>query len=235
MPLFLGAAPLFSTEEKTNYARLCHLLVSVGSQVLKDTFDRIIPPQNLQSILKRHPAHSKLQTLQREGILTSMQWSKLYPDVPSSVSSSSFEPALLLVLLRTICKLTPPPAGWDAPPLSVDTSRESDIARVKYFMNAVSSHAGEASVSDAAFSNYWQQIRDTLVRLGGAGFEDAIDVMKDQTMDPLDEEHFIELLRQWKKIEDSIKDKLNELESVMQSSGKEGEFYGLFMYLFTKR
>ena len=203
----------------------------MGSRVLRKTFDSIIPPQNLQGVLKRHPTHTKLQTLRREDILTSMQWSKLYPAVPSSVSSAGFEPALLLVLLRTICKLTPPPAGWDAPPLSKDTSRESDIARVKYFMNAVSSHAGEASVTDATFSNYWQQIQDTLVRLGGAGFEDAIDVMKDQTMDPLDEEHFIELLRQWKMIEDSVKDKLNELESEMHS-GKEGEFHRLFTYFF---
>ena len=37
--------------------------------------------------------------------------------------------------------------------------------------------------------------------------------MKNQDMDFLDEEHFIELLKQWRKVEDNIKDKLNELES----------------------
>ena len=138
------------------------------------------------------------------------------------MSSTSFEPVLLLVLLRTICNLSPPPAGWDAPPLSVDTSRESDIARVKYFINAVSRNAGEAAVSDTTFSNNWQQIRDTLMRLGGTDYGDAIDAIRNQEMDPLDEEHFAELLKQWKNVEDNIKGKLNELEGVMDASKEEG-------------
>ena len=118
-----------------------------------------------------------------------------------------------MVLLRTICDLSPPPAGWDAPPLGEDTSCESDIARLKYFFNAMSSHAGEGFVSDAVFSNYWQQIHDTLVRLGGADYQDVIEQMRSQEIDLLNEEHFRELLKQWRKMEDNIKDKLNELES----------------------
>jgi len=90
-------------------------------------------------------------------------------------------------------------------------------------MNALSNRTAETSVSDERFSNYWRQIRDSLVRLGGAGYEVVIDEMKNQDMDPLDEEHFTELLKQWKKIEDRIKDKLNELEIVMVVSKEEGE------------
>ena len=185
----------------------------MGSKALKETFDRIIPPQRLQRILKRNPAHSKLQSRRKKGILNSVQWSKLYPTTPSQVSSAGFDTPLLMVLLRTICDLSPPPAGWDAPPLREDTSCESDIARLKYFFNVVSSHAGEGVVSDAVFSSYWQQIHDTLVRLGGADYEDVIEQMRCQEMDLLSEEHFRELLKQWRKVEDNIKDKLNELES----------------------
>jgi len=225
MTLILGAASrITSSDEKTNYSRLCHLLVGVGSQVLRDIFDGIIPPTDLQGFLKRHPAQSKLQSLRKEGILNTMQWSKLYPAVPSSVSSAGFDPALLMILLRTICNLSPPPAGWDVPPRSVDITCECDIARVKYFVNAVSNPALETSVSDVVFNNYWRQIRDLLVRLGGTGYEDVIDEMKNQEMDPLDEEHFIELLKQWRKIEDDIKDRLTEVESVLQCSDMEGKF-----------
>ena len=202
-----------STKGRLNYSRLCGLLISLGSKALRETFDRIIPPQNLQRILKGNPAHSKLQSRRKEGILSSIQWSKLYPTTPSEVSSSSFDIPLLMVLLRTICDLSPPLAGWDTPPLKEDTSCESDIVRLKYFMNAVFRHDGEGSVSSAVFSSCWQQICDTLVRLGGADYESIIDEMKNQDMDPLDEEHFRELLKQWKKMEDNIKDKLNELES----------------------
>ena len=93
---------------------------------------------------------------------------------------------------------------------------------MKYFMNAVSNQAREFSLSDAVFSEYWQKIRDMLVRLGGGGYEDVIDEMKNQEMNSLDEEHFIELLRQWKDDEDTIKVKLNEVETAMRTSGEEG-------------
>ena len=186
--------------------------------MLRDTFDSIIPPENLrESVLKRDPAHPRLKLLRKKGVLTSVHWSKLYPATPTEVSSASFDIPLLIVLLRTICNLSPPPAGWDTPPLTADTSRESDIARIKYFMNAVSKHAAEGSCSDAVFSSYWQHIRDTLVRLGGADYEDVIDESKDQDIEFLDEEHFRELLKQWKKVEDDIKEKLNELESEIAS------------------
>ena len=197
-----------------NYSRVCRLLISVGSKALKETFDRIMPIQNLQHILKHNPAHSKLQSRRKEGILNSFQWSKLYPSTPSELSSASFDISLLMVLLRTICDLSPPPAGWDAPPLPDDISRESDIARLKYFFSVVSSHAKEGFFSDAVFSSYWQQIRDTLVRLGGANYENVIDEMRDQEMDLLSEEHFRELLKQWRNAEDNSKDKLKQLESV---------------------
>ena len=76
-------------------------------------------------------------------------------------------------------------------------------------------------MSDAVFSSYWQHVRDTLVRLGGANYGDTIDKMKDQDIEFLDEEHFRELLKQWKKVEDDIKDKLNEVESE-EASKEEG-------------
>jgi len=43
-------------------------------------------------------------------------------------------------------------------------------------------------------------------------------------MDSVTEEHYKELLKQLMKKEDSIKDKMNELQSVMERSGDEGEF-----------
>ncbi|XP_068735726.1 protein NLRC3-like isoform X2 [Montipora capricornis] len=209
-----------AVDGKTKYTLLCCLLVRLGSQVLRDVFDRIMPPQNLSSDLKREPVHSKIQSLRREGILNSGQWSKLYSVKPSSVSSTGFDPSLLIVLLRTICNLSPPSSGWDLLPHSLDTSCESDIVRLKYCVNALSAHAEEASVSDATFCKYREQIQNTLVRLGGAKYEDAICELEKQEMDPWDEEHFKELLKQWKDGDDRIKDKLNEWESIiMETSG----------------
>ena len=116
-------------------------------------------------------------------------------------------------------------AGRDASPNAADTTREADIARVRYFMNTVLDLADQAHVSDAVFVNYYENIREMLVRLGGAGYGEAVDKIINQNMDPVTQEHYKELLIQWKTNEDCTKDKMNELENAMEASGDEGKFW----------
>ena len=72
------AAPTTSsTKETTNYARLCRLLVDVGTQALRDTFDAIHPPANLHAVLAANKA--KLQSLRTKKIVNATQWGKLFP------------------------------------------------------------------------------------------------------------------------------------------------------------
>ena len=52
-----SAAPMLpSTKENTNYARVCRLLVDVGSHVLRVTFDKIRPPGEIYTtvVLTEH-------------------------------------------------------------------------------------------------------------------------------------------------------------------------------------
>ena len=195
--------------------------------MLRDVFDGLIHPQDLCSALQCEPVHSKLLSLRKEGILSQEQWSKLYPVECSSVSSTGFDNSLLIVLLRTICNLSPPSTGWDLLPHSSDTSCESQIVRLKYCVSEVSAHAEEASVSDGEFCKYRKQIEKTLVGLGGAEFKDAIRKEEKEEMDPFDEGHFKELLKQWKDSDNRIKDKLNELECVKKTSRDAGGVLGV--------
>ena len=135
----------------------------------------------------------------------------LFPAIPTSVSSAHFDITLLMALLRNICGLPSPAAGWDTLSAATDVSREADIARVKYYRNSVYGHAECASVDDAMFNIYWGDIRDTLVRLGGEKYRADIDNLKTECMDPEVEKHCKELLSQWKKDEENVKDKLDEL------------------------
>ena len=213
----MSSAPsLFaSSKETTNYARLCRLLVDVGSKALRDTFDKVHPPSTLHGVLLSHK--TTLQSLytgkkkMTKKVLNPTQWGKLYP-VHSPVTSASFDITLLTVLLRNICGFSAPTKGWDSLPPSTDTSTADDIARVKCYRNTVYGHANEASVDDASFNAYWHEIREALVRLGGASFRGYIDNLEHDTMDPDMEEHFRELMKQWKKDDDSIKEKLEEME-----------------------
>ena len=221
----MAAPSVTSTKETTNYARLCRLLVGVGSQALRDTFDRCYTGK-LHTFLGNSSVHSTLKRLKGKRILNPTQWSKLYPAVPSTVTSASFDITLVSVLLREICGLSPPASTrlWDKPPPATDTCREADLVRIKHFRNNVYGHAEKASVDDVTFNRLWHDIESVLVRLGGSSYAAAIAKLKGECMDPDIEEHYKEALLMWKKDEDNIKNMIEELdkkwEAYMKSSGK---------------
>ena len=215
-----ASSPFASSKETTNYAKLCRLLVDLGSKALRDTFDKVHPPSTLHGRLLSHkPTLQPLYTgfigkKKVKKVLNPTQWEKLYP-VHAHVTSASFDVTLLTVLLRNICGFSAPHQGWNNLPPSTDTSIADDIARVKYYRNTVYGHANQASVDDATFNAYWHEIREALVRLGGTSFRGDIDNLEHDTMDPDMEEHYRELMKQWKKDDDSIKEKLEEMEGNM--------------------
>ena len=212
-----SAAPSFSsTKETTNYARLCRLLVDVGTQGLREAFDRIHPPSHLHGILASELP--TLQSLRNRRILNATQWGTLYPTSSSSVSSASFDITLLTVLLRNICSLSAPAStgSWDILPPDYDNSIEANIARIKYYRNNIYGHAPQASVDEPTFQALWLKISNALLALGSAGsYASAISRLKTECMDPDVEEHYRELLKEWKKDDDSTKDKLEQLEGTL--------------------
>ena len=206
-----------SSKETTNYARLSRLLVDVGTQALRDKFDAIHAPANLHVVLAANK--TTLQDLRSKRIINATQWGKLFPIIPSTVSSKTFDTTLLMILLRNLCGLTSPITGWDTLPAVTDMSCEADIARIKYFRNTVYAHAEQASVDGTKFNAYWQDIRDTLVRLGGVRYRAAIDNLETECMDPELEDYYKQLLGEWKKDEDNIRDELKEIGAEIRGVG----------------
>ena len=202
-----------STKETTNYARLCRLLVDVGAQALRDRLDAIHAPANLHEVLANN--ETVLQSLRKRKVINATQWGKLFPVFRSKVSSRDFDITLLIVLLRNLFKLHSPINGWDALPAATDLTLEADIARIKYFRNSVYAHVEQASVDDVTFNACWKDIRDTLVRLGGVEYRAAIDNLETECMDPEKEDHYKQLLSEWKKDEYNINDELKEIGTKM--------------------
>ena len=212
-----AAAPSFhATEKTTNYARLCRLLVDVGSHILRETFDKKRPPGNLEKVLSTSKIGDELQELRKRKVLNPSQWGKLYPAIKSSVSSRDFDITLLVVLLRNICGLVCPATGWDTVPPTTDTTLEADIVRIKCYRNTVYGHASQASVDDVTFKQYWQDIQDALVRLGGAGYRSVINDLKKECIDPDLAEHYKKLLKQWVMDEFSIKERLDKMKEELE-------------------
>ena len=200
------------SKKTTNFARLCGLLVDVGTQALRDTLDAIHVPTNLHAVLAANK--TALQSLRSRKVINATQWGKLFPVISSSVSSRDFDTTLLMILLRNLGGLPPPLTGWDTHPAVTDMSCEADIVRIKYFRNTVYAHAEQASNDDTTFKAYWQDIRDTLVRLGGVRYRAAIDNLETEGIDPEMEDYYKQL-REWKKVEDNIKDELKEIGTKM--------------------
>ena len=198
-----------STNETTNFARLCRLLVDVATQALRDTFDSIHSSNDLHKVLSANI--STLKDLKSKRIINPIQWGKLFPPIPTTVSSRDFDTTLLVVLLRNICGLAPPSSGWDKIPVAKDLSLEADIARLKYFRNEVFAHAETASVDEVTFNTCWRDIQDTVVRLGGTTYQAAVDKLKDECMDPLVQEHYRTLLMEWKRDDDNLKEQIDEI------------------------
>ena len=196
---------------------------------LKRRLDKSRPTGELNAVLSSPLVHAVLKSLRKKGILNPTQWGKLYPANKSAVSSKNFDITLLMVLLRNICGLVRPATGWDTLPPATDTTLEADIVRIKCYRNTVYGHASEASVDDPTFNQYWQDIQDALVRLGGAGYQSAIDDLKKECIDPDFEEHSKELLKQWVVDEVSIKKSLDELKEAIvipiKKAGDKGIVY----------
>ena len=70
-------------------------------------------------------------------------------------------------------------------------------------------------VDNPTFNSLWQGVSAALIVLGVDAA--AIRKLKTETMDPDTEEHFRELLKEWKKDEENIKDQLDRMEGIISS------------------
>ena len=157
-----GSAALASTQENTNYARLCFLLLDVGFAVLRETFHSIHSPANLYGFFSSPSVFSTLKSLRKNRIVNFLQWGKLFSAAASSVSSANFDVTLLIVLLRNICGLGPPATtcicSWDNLLPDSDNRTEANVVRIRCYRNDFYGHATRTSVDNATFNILWQKI-----------------------------------------------------------------------------
>ena len=210
------------TKETSNYAKLCQLLVEGGSNVLRDIFDRVCPPENLHAFLTNPTNYAKLRTLRKKRVLSASQWRKLYPVTKLPVSSGNFDSSLLLFLLRVIYGVTLPVSCCNNLPPGSDTSPEADIIRIKFFRDRVFSHATNSSVDDSTFHWYWKNINDIFLRIGGTCYKEVMDDPTLYNMDADLEEYYQELLSEWLKDDDCITDKFHE-DKIVKKARERGD------------
>lgn len=159
---------LSPTDEKANFQRLTRLLISGGTSLLREIFDKYCPPRDLSRKLS-DPSTKKELTVNHPK-LTKPQRDTLYPSPGAYGESTDCDITLLFRLLRTnqICNLTPPLLGWDKPLASGDYSLAADLMRVKDYRNKLYAHVkGTMDIADDDFQSDWSEIREVLVRIAG--------------------------------------------------------------------
>ena len=192
-----------SAKAKANFSRVCQLLVDKGGDALRAVLHAIHPPATLAAVL-----NTKRSVLQNLKVITGLQLNLLFP-VTGPPDSKKFDITLLTILLRNICGLPPPSAGWNKMPVAGDVSKSDDIVRIKIFRNVVYGHIASTQLDDANFEKLWQDISQPLTRLGIR--QKDIDEIKVAPLS-FEEESYIEKLKEWKEREDHISSKLNNVE-----------------------
>ena len=194
-------------QAKANFNRICQLLIDKGSDALRRALHVMHPAPTLAAAL-----HSHRKTLQRlrYNVINPPQWRLLYPAGPPN--SNDFDITLLTILLRNICGLSSPATGWKVKPPSTDTSISANILRIKLFRNDVYGHTASAQYDDARFEKLWQEISQPLIKLGI--LQQEIDELKVAPLSP-EEKSYVETLMEWKEQEDTLSEKMKDLENQM--------------------
>ena len=195
-------------QAQANFNRICQLLIDKGSDALRHALHVVHPASTLAAAL-----HSHRKTLQklRYNVINPSQWRLLYPSA-GTPNSNDFDITLLTILLRNICGLSSPTTGWNAMPLTADTSISADILRIKIFRNEVYGHRVSAQYDDSTFEKLWQEISQPLVKLGIP--QQEIDELKVAPLSP-EEKSYVETLMEWKEQEDTLLEKMKDFENQM--------------------
>ena len=205
----MASSSYAANEDLTNINRVSRLLMGPCTDQLRDLLRYYIPPASFPAVIQREePRLSRLTGPQRNLILPSSGvYSGNYDDMDIS---------LLYILLRNICGIQAHNIVWGNIPDSTDRSVSANIERIRLARNECSHFTG--GMSNTKFNQIWSNIRAAVVDLDkylgiGNKFQEEVDFVRNDTMDPVRDKHFSDqLLEQIKEI-GNIKKEVNNLKS----------------------
>lgn len=157
-----------------NYYRLCGLITTVCTDLLRDILSRHIEPAKLRSELNNNRTllEKRMNKMQKQQIF-------LQPG-SNTISAKDLDISILYMLLRNICKnIGTPKSGWDKPPQKGDYSISDCIERIRQIRNKIQAHSNSGKVNDTDFQNYWDELSVSVIEsekslTGGMVFENGM-------------------------------------------------------------
>ena len=193
-----------ATPEMTNTLRVIRLLIDPCTDQLRDLLRSFVPPVSFPAVIQRERWRlPRLTEPQRELILSnSGEYSGNYNDIDIS---------LLYILLRNVCGIQAHNKGWGNTPDSADRSVSANIERLRLARNRCGHSTG--GMSNAEFNQVWSEIRAAVVDLDkalgiGNKYQEAVDFVRNDTMDPVRDKHYMDKLLNQMKENESIMEKV---------------------------
>ena len=193
------------------FFRVCRLLVDGGTDLLRQEFDKIIPPGDLPKILSKEEVNlRKLKSF----ILTASMFQKLYPSSNTYGKSTDFDISLLMVLFRQLCRMKAPLSSnnWKDMPIDSDKTVEADILRLKIYRNAVIAHAETCSIPSDEFEQVSQNIITIFERRGGEPWKLKAERMLKEALTQSENAYLMEL-KDWHQHETDTKEICKQLDT----------------------
>ncbi|XP_033728040.1 uncharacterized protein LOC117317348 isoform X2 [Pecten maximus] len=192
------SAKYTSTEETTNYARICRLVIDVFPDVFRELLVTRLP-SGLPYVL----SSQKGQIISH---LNKQQKKMLYPSGGVfQGSEKDMDISLLYILLRNLGNITPHGKGWGNVPDAADHCLSANIERLRIHRNEIL-RANNAYLSNSDLRTRWADIRQSVEDIQNSDlktgmFVQAVDSILNMTMDPDVERKYITPV---KKIEDAL-------------------------------
>lgn len=179
-------SPFFDLDKSSeNYIRICRLITTICSTLLRDILSRHIKPVNLRNELdiNRTKLERIMNTPQKEQIYLKAGSNQIYP--------KDLDISVLYLLLRNICTINPPKTGWGKPLQKGDNSISACIERIRQVRNKIQAHSTNGKVNDTDFQNYWEELENSIIETekqltGDVTYQGGIIKIKDMTF-PNDE------------------------------------------------
>lgn len=141
-----------------NFFRLCRLITTICTDILRAALNFHIQPADLRSKLDRER--------QRLGTIANVQQMELlFPANRNTLTANDLDISVLYILLRYICDINRHRKGWGHQPEPGDNSIAACIERIRIQKNKVLTSSTNVEIQDADFQNRWAELRSAVVEL----------------------------------------------------------------------
>ena len=203
----IGSFAYDASEEKTNGTRLARLMIDGGTYALKRfLLSCISPPKTLGDVLQTNLR--KLENLKKKRVIFDDQWEKLFPPSGDPPDAETFDITLLHLLIRELCNLPAPMAGWHKMPADDDESLQANITRIKCLRNELC-HSHSTGIPNSEFEDKWNKISSSLEAIEVDVYRKKLQSLKNDPIDHDTRRAVEEQVEQWRIFQQQDEDELN--------------------------